>query len=93
MGERNGNGEGGTNTSLAGFGWQGELSMTKPIRKSAAPAQSRMTRSQPPAPRPRTDAALAREALLARAMLAAAPERDSLPERPHWPLLGSMLVH
>jgi len=67
--------------------------MTKPVRKSAAPGRSRTTRPQPAAWRASTDRALAREALLARETLAAAPEREFLPEPSHWPLVGSMLVH
>ncbi|MCW5718591.1 MAG: hypothetical protein KIS68_12250 [Bauldia sp.] len=66
--------------------------MTRPIRKTAASARPRTT----PPPHPRrstTDRALARAALLARENLAADPARDPVPELPHWPILGSMLVH
>lgn len=67
--------------------------MTKPVLKSAVAARSRTTRALPPSRRAVADRALAREAILARETLAARPEKEPRPEAPHWPLLGSMLVH
>lgn len=58
-------------------------------------ATTRVRPKTPLAPfrRSADDRALARSALLARRVLAAGPEKEPVPEVPHWPLLGSMLVH
>lgn len=65
--------------------------MTRQTRKAAVPPRPRTP--SPPSHRSEAERALARAAILAREVLAAEPEREPVREVPHWPLVGSMLIH